>query len=258
MKEFGIIGYPLEHSFSAQYFNRKFVQEHISAQYSSFPMPEISDFPRLCEQHSFCGLNVTCPHKERIIPWLDSLDPVAAAIGAVNVIRFHNGKRMGYNTDAIGFRNSILPFLQARHTAALVLGTGGAAKAVNYALRSLEIETTFVSRRPAHDLLQSHSRQTCIGYDDLNEDIMRRHFLIVNCTPLGMFPDISGYPPLPYYMLTAEHLLYDVIYNPEETVFLRFGRERGCRTLNGLQMLYGQAVAAWDIWKSDCFPIDNA
>lgn len=252
MKEFGIIGYPLEHSFSAQYFNRKFVQEHIPAHYSSFPLQNINGFPALCEQHTFCGLNVTCPHKERIISWLDTLDSVAAAVGAVNVIHFHGNQRIGYNTDAVGFRSSILPYLTPLHSSALILGTGGAAKAVNYALHSLGIGTTFVSRRPTISLQHLLKQQKCIGYSDLNEDIMRRNLLIVNCTPLGMVPDVSACPPIPYHLLTDKHLLYDVIYNPAETLFLRLGREHGCRTVNGLQMLYGQASAAWDIWKNDC------
>ncbi|HCS88033.1 MAG TPA: shikimate dehydrogenase [Bacteroidales bacterium] len=228
------------------------MQEHIPAHYSSYPLRNIKDFPNLCEKHSFSGLNVTYPYKEHIIHYLDTLDPVAATIGAVNVIHFHRNQRIGYNTDAAGFRSSILPYLTPMHSSALILGTGGAAKAVNFALHSLGLQTTFVSRQPETSLQHLQKQQKCIGYSDLNEDIVRRNLLIVNCTPLGMIPDVAEYPHIPYSALTDKHLLYDVIYNPAETLFLRLGREHGCLTANGLQMLYGQAMAAWDIWKNDC------
>ncbi len=250
IKEFGLIGYPLGHSFSAQYFNDKFSREHIAANYQTYPMPDINRFPELCRQHTFCGLNVTFPHKENILSFLDELSPEAAAIGAVNVIRFADNKRIGYNTDTIGFRLSIAQQLQPKHTAALILGTGGAAKAVQFALRNLGLTTLFVSRNPQHTSLRPNDKQQCITYGDITQDTINRHHLIVNCTPLGMEPHTDTCPPIPYHWLTPEHILYDVIYNPQETLFLRHGREQQCHTINGLQMLYAQAQAAWNIWNN--------
>lgn len=251
IKEYGLIGYPLGHSFSAQYFNDKFSREHIAADYRTYPLPDINQFPALCLQHTFCGLNVTFPHKENILPFLDELSPDAAAIGAVNVIRFAHNKRIGYNTDTIGFRLSIEPHLHAEHSAALILGTGGAAKAVHYALRQLGLTTLFVSRNPQQTSLRSDDKQQCITYRDITQDIISRHLLIVNCTPLGMEPYTNACPPIPYHWLTPGHILYDVIYNPQETLFLRHGREQQCHTLNGLKMLHAQAQAAWNIWNSN-------
>ncbi len=251
IKEFGLIGYPLGHSFSAQYFNDKFQREHIAAHYQTYPLQDLSQFPSLCRQHAFCGLNVTFPHKENILRFLDELSPDAAAIGAVNVIHFADNKRIGYNTDSVGFRLSIAPLLQTKHSAALILGTGGAAKAVRFALQQLGLNSLFVSRNPQQTSLQPDDKQQCIAYQDITHDIITKHLLIVNCTPLGMEPDTNNCPPIPYHWLTHEHILYDVIYNPKETLFLRHGREQQCQTHNGLQMLYGQAQAAWNIWNNN-------
>lgn len=244
---FGLIGYPLGHSFSAQYFNEKFCREGIPAHYELYPMPNLNAFPALCRAHDLSGLNVTYPHKQAILPYLDGLDAGAAAIGAVNVIRFNNGQRIGYNTDTIGFRTSITPLLQPQHTAALILGTGGAAKAVSYALQQLGIAVTFVSRQPD----QAAIGHACIAYNEITKETIQHNKLIINCTPLGMAPLQDKYPPIPYNQLTDKHLLYDVIYNPHETLFLQQGRDRGCLTANGLQMLHGQAAAAWEIWNKE-------
>ncbi len=237
--QFGIIGNPLEHSFSAPYFNEKFAREGIDARYEAYPIQQVEEFVGLCQMHDFIGLNVTYPYKESIIPYLDALDETAAAIGAVNVIRFVDGKKIGYNTDVIGFMEALQPLLQPQHTSALILGTGGAAKAITYALKKLGIGYRFVSRDASRGL----------SYESLTKDTIRTNKLIINCTPLGMYPNIETYPAIPYEHLTAEHLLYDVVYNPAKSVFLQKGEERGARTHNGLEMLHGQACAAWEIWQ---------
>ena len=253
MKHFGIIGYPLEHSFSAQYFNRKFKEENIDAEYSLYPLKDIKDFPLLIERHQFAGLNVTMPYKQSVIPFLAGLDESARESGAVNVISIRDGLLWGYNTDAIGFKDSLNPILRESDKQALVLGTGGAAHAIAYALRVLNINATFVSRQPATACgLQPNVRRRSplpvISYHDLTEQVMATHPLIVNCTPLGMHPRTENKPPIPYEMLTAAHFLYDCIYNPDETLFLKEGIRRGCRTKNGIEMLHGQARKAWEIW----------
>ncbi|MBQ8100238.1 MAG: shikimate dehydrogenase [Paludibacteraceae bacterium] len=242
MQHFGIIGFPLEHSFSANYFNRKFAEEHIDAEYRLYPLDDIRQFPCLCETHDFTGLNVTLPYKEQVIPYLDELDDTARKIGAVNVIRFRNGRLRGYNTDALGFMESFAtadnpPADTSRQ--ALVLGTGGAAKAVHYGLRRLGIEPHYVSRRAGTDYT----------YADLTQEVVNRHCVVVNCTPLGMYPAVEAYAPFPFEWLTSRHLVYDVIYNPEQTLFLQQATARGARTMNGIGMLYGQARAAWQIWS---------
>ena len=237
MRHYGIIGYPLHHSFSAKYFSEKFEQEGIEAEYSLYPIG-MEDLRLKIEDlfHRLDGMNVTMPYKQTIIPYLDRLDETAEAVGAVNVVH----KRVGYNTDCIGFMESIKPLLRAFDRKALVLGTGGASKAVCYGLKQLGIATTLVSRTPKDGM---------IGYSDLTEGLMAEHTIIVNCTPLGMVPDTESYPPIPYELISAQHLLFDCIYNPEETVFLRKGRAQGAKTQNGIEMLYGQAKAAWKIWN---------
>ena len=241
MKHFGIIGYPLHHSFSAQLFQQKFVLEHIDAEYSLYPIEHIEQFPELTERISFSGMNVTMPYKQSVIPYLDALDETAQAVGAVNVIRFSQGRKIGYNTDVIGFMDAIRKLLLPSDVRALVLGTGGASKAVVFGLSRLGIETTLVSRDPAKGLT----------YQALSEKIMRQHSIIINATPLGMTPHIDTLPPIPYEQLTQTHLLFDLVYNPEETRFLAEGYKRGCRIENGMQMLFGQARAAWDIWQKE-------
>ena len=225
MRHFGIIGYPLVQSFSAKYFNEKFA-----------PLKELTA-ERVNELLNYLdGMNVTIPYKQAIIPYLDRLDETAEAIGAVNVVHKH----VGYNTDCLGFIDSIRPLLRADDRKALVLGTGGASKAVCYGLRKLGVIPTLVSRTPKAGML---------GYKDLTEDIMKEHSLIVNCTPLGMFPEVDACPDIPYAFITAQHLLFDCIYNPAETLFLQKGKAQGATTQNGMEMLYGQAKAAWKIWN---------
>lgn len=237
MRHFGIIGYPLLHSFSARYFNEKFATEHIDAEYSLYPMKGLTG-ERMNElMVHLAGFNVTLPHKQAVIPFLERLDETAQAIGAVNVV--HN--RVGYNTDCLGFIDSIRPLLRDYDRKALVLGTGGASKAVCYGLRKLGVQPTLVSRTPKEGML---------GYEDLNEIVMEEHTVIVNCTPLGMLPDVDSCPAIPYEMITARHLLFDCVYNPEETLFLHKGKAQGATIRNGMEMLTGQAKAAWEIWNN--------
>lgn len=238
MRHFGIIGFPLQQSFSAKYFNEKFETSGIDAEYSLYPLKELTS-ERVNElMNTLDGMNVTLPHKQAVMPYLDGLDETAEAIGAVNVIY----KRVGYNTDCLGFLESIRPLVRDYDKKALVLGTGGASKAVCYGLRKLGIIPTLVSRTPKEGML---------GYDQLTEEVMAEHTIIVNCTPLGMFPDENHCPAIPYERITARHLLFDCIYNPAETLFLKQGKAQGATIQNGLEMLYGQAKAAWKIWNSD-------
>lgn len=239
MKHYGIIGKPVAQSFSARYFSDKFIRENIDAQYERYELNQIEEVLPYMEQLD--GFNVTIPYKQAIIPYLKGLDDTARKIGAVNVV---NKNHIGFNTDCIGFMNSIRPMLLTTDKKALILGTGGAAKAVRYGLNQMGLETTYVSRTPDKD-----TGEKTIGYDDLTEDIISMHTVIVNCTPLGMWPDTDNCAPIPYSFLTSAHLLYDCVYNPEETLFLMHGRQQGARTLNGLGMLYGQAEAAWKIWN---------
>lgn len=236
MRHFGIIGYPLHHSFSAKYFNEKFTTSHIDAEYSLIPLKELTE-QRVNElMNSLNGFNVTFPYKQAIIPYLDRLDETAEVIGAVNVVYKH----VGYNTDCLGFMESMRPLVRPYDKKALVLGTGGASKAVCYGLRKLGICPTLVSRTP-HD-------QT-IGYTNLTDEVMAEHTIIINCTPLGMAPDIDSCPAIPYEKITARHLLFDCVYNPEETLFLSKGKAQGATIKNGMEMLFGQAKAAWGIWN---------
>ncbi len=245
--QFGIIGNPLEHSFSAQFFTELFQREGIDAVYELYPLDSIADLPELLTTHSFTGLNITYPFKESIIPYLDALAPTAQQIGAVNVVHFHHGKSIGYNTDCLGFQQSLsfainrTPNAERRTpNAALILGTGGAAKAIAFALQQMGIPYQYVSRNATRG----------ISYNALTAEIIQAHKLIINCTPLGMSPLQDACPDIPYHLLTTEHLLYDVIYNPAQTLFLQQGKAHGARTINGLQMLIGQAQAAWQIWKA--------
>ena len=235
MRHYGIIGYPLQHSFSARYFSQKFAREGIDAEYSLYPMEDLkSQIEELLNRLD--GFNVTMPYKQAIIPYLDALDETAKAVGAVNVVH----QRVGYNTDCIGFMESIRPLLRANDQKALVLGTGGASKAVCYGLQQLGLTPTLVSRT---------KREGVLTYAELTEEVMAAYTVIVNCTPLGMYPQIDHCPEIPYEYLSARHLLFDCVYNPEETLFLRRGAAQGAKTQNGIEMLYGQAKAAWKIWN---------
>ena len=243
MKQFGLIGYPLSHSFSKGYFAEKFAKENINdSKYDTFPLAKIEDFIPLCEAYpSLVGLNVTIPYKEQIIPYLDSLDVEAKAIGAVNTIKFHNGQKIGYNSDCYGFEMSLIPLLQPHHTSALILGTGGASKAVEYVLKKLNISYQYVSR---------NKTENTITYAELNEgNKLQNTHLIINTTPVGMYPNTDTCPPIMYNQLNAHFLLYDLVYNPEETLFLKHGKACGAQTKNGLEMLYLQAERSWQIWN---------
>ena len=246
MDKYGLIGYPLRHSFSISYFNQKFSDEKIMAKYENY---EISSIDQLIEvlasNPELRGLNVTIPYKEKVIPYLDDLSPEARAIGAVNVIKvIHQGKKLllkGYNSDVTGFTRSIEPMLQPRwHKKALVLGTGGAAKAVSYGLKSLGLEPVYVSR---------YEKEGCICYDNITADLIHEYNVIVNCTPVGMYPNTDVCPPLPYEALDHHNILYDLIYNPDETLFMRRGAQYGAATKNGLEMLLLQAFASWEYWN---------
>lgn len=238
MRHFGIIGNPVKQSFSAKFFAEKFSREGIDAEYSLYPLDKIEDAPALMKQLD--GLNVTIPYKQAVMPYLDRLDDTAREIGAVNVVKCEKqGDKhilTGYNTDCIGFMDTIRPHLKEHHTSALVLGTGGAAKAVYYGLKQLGIEPIYVSRTKN------------LTYNQLTEDIVREHKVIVNCTPLGMWPQTDSCADIPYSAIIDKHLLFDCVYNPEKTEFLRRGEEHGAEIVNGLGMLYGQAEAAWKIW----------
>ncbi|MBF1399114.1 shikimate dehydrogenase family protein [Prevotella histicola] len=245
MDKYGLIGYPLGHSFSVGYFNEKFSNEHINAKYINFEIPSIEDFAEVIESNpELRGLNVTIPYKELVIPYLDSLSPEANAIGAVNVIRItRKGDKThlkGFNSDVIGFTRSIEPLLERHHKKALILGTGGASKAVDYGLRSLGIETKFVSRT---------KRPGFFTYEEITPEIIKDYNIIVNCTPLGMYPNTDVCPTLPYEAMDSHNLLYDLLYNPDETLFMQKGKEHGAITKNGLEMLLLQAFASWEFWN---------
>lgn len=244
MKLFGLIGHPLTHSFSKKYFTEKFVKENITdCEFLLFDIPNIKEFRNVLEQNpNLKGLSVTIPYKEVVMEYLDEIDETAKKIGAVNTIKIENNNLIGYNTDYFGFKQSLKPFLEISQERALILGTGGASKAVFYALNSLNIKCLFVSRNPKND--------NEISYEDVNEYIIRNHQIIVNTTPIGTFPNINEKPTINYNELTSKHLLYDLVYNPSETQFLKEGKQRRAMVLNGLQMLQLQAEKAWEIWNS--------
>ena len=246
MKKYGLLGYPLGHSFSRNYFNQKFEAERIDAEYLNFEIPEIKEIKIVIKENpELNGLNVTIPYKEQVIPYLDDLDEDARLIGAVNVIKFSKGlfgkvKLKGYNSDIIGFKQSIEPLLKEHHRKALILGTGGASKAVFQGLKQLGVASTFVSRK---------AKEYCITYEEITPKVMEQYTVIVNTTPLGMYPNVNACPAIPYELLTSDHLLYDLLYNPDETLFMRKGKEKGAVVKNGLEMLLLQAFAAWEIWQ---------
>lgn len=247
MRIFGLIGYPLSHSFSKKYFSEKFDREQIEdAQYELFELEQITSFPELiASQPGLSGLNVTIPHKQAVIPYLDELHDSAQKVGAVNVIRFHKDKLIGYNSDYFGFYQSLLNWLpgdRSRFTA-LVLGTGGASKAVCAALNDLEIPYSLVSRQAGANSLSYEQLQA-------SPDILQTPRLIINTTPLGMSPKTDAAPPIVYDKLRPEHFLYDLVYNPQETRFMQLGKEQGAQVKNGLEMLQLQAEKAWEIWNN--------
>jgi shikimate dehydrogenase len=247
MELFGLIGYPLTHSFSKKYFSEKFQAEGLTeVSYELFPIAEIGHLNRLLAENSnLRGLNVTIPYKVAVLDFVDELDPAAAYIGAVNTlsVAYEQGKPKlkGYNTDAFGFRKSLEPLLEPHHQRALIFGDGGAAKAVKYVLEQLNISYTSVLRSPA---------KSCISYTDLNKQMLSDASILVNTTPLGTYPNIDSCPDIPYQFIGPEHLAYDLVYNPEETKFLRMAKAHGAKTKGGLEMLHLQAERAWEIWTA--------
>lgn len=241
MKKFGLIGKNISYSFSRKFFQEKFNQLQIDATYENFDLQHIEELKLVLQKNkSLNGLNVTIPYKESILPFLDELSPEAQQIQAVNTIKIRNNQLIGYNTDAFGFMKSLFPILEKQHTHALILGTGGASKAVANALKSMGIEYRFVSRNP---------QQQDLAYADLDETIIQEHQLIINCTPVGTHPKVKESPALPYQFLESSHLLYDLVYNPPITEFLAKGKIRGCSIYNGKKMLEYQAERAWQIWN---------
>ena len=244
MRRYGLIGYPLGHSFSQRYFTEKFEREGISdCTYSNFSLGQIGELPAVLGDAALCGLNVTIPYKEQVISFLDALSPVVEEIGACNCIRVADGMLTGHNTDVVGFEQSLVPQLGAHHRQSLVLGTGGASKAVEYVLRKLGIAYRLVSRRPRSDTGD-------LGYEDVDAGLLGLSTLVINTTPVGMYPHTDECPPLPYEALTPGHYLYDLIYNPERTLFLRNGEQRGAIVKNGQEMLVLQAEESWRIWNA--------
>ena len=249
MNRYGLIGFPLKHSFSAEFFAEKFRRENIDAEYLNFEIEDIQEIRHIILfNQKLKGLNVTIPYKEQVIPFLDEISPEAQKIGAVNVIKmerregdFYFYKLTGYNTDYIGFKQSLAPLINpASHKKALILGTGGASKAVAQALTDMQIDWRYVSRTP------SAGRFT---YTELSPEIISDYTLIVNASPVGTFPEADHCPDIPYELLTPRHLLYDLVYNPEETLFLQKGKAQGATIKNGREMLQLQALAAWEIWQ---------
>ncbi|MCZ4409666.1 shikimate dehydrogenase [Cryomorphaceae bacterium 1068] len=243
MRRFGLIGETLAYSFSKDYFQKKFTDLQIRATYENFELAEIEEVAKLLSIEQLSGLNVTIPYKEAVIPFLDEIDPTAKEVGSVNTIKFKNGKTIGYNTDVIGFENSLKPFLEHGMDRALILGTGGASKAVAYVLKKIGLDLLFVSRNP--------SGSNEISYQECNSNAVKWHRLIVNTTPVGTSPNITDAPPIAYKGITKSHLLYDLIYNPPKTLFLKEGEARGASIQNGLSMLKIQAEKSWDIWNSE-------
>lgn len=246
MRTYGLIGFPLTHSFSQKYFSQKFERDKIAdSEFKNFPLEDISKLPSLIKENpTLRGLSITIPHKQRVIEFLDEIDPAAREIGAVNCVKrwkMEDGKWMmaGYNTDVYGFEQSLKPLLKPHHTKALILGTGGASKAVAYVLKKLKVDFRIVSRT-----------NSIILYSQIDRSIMEENSLIVNTTPLGMFPKVNECPDIPYEFITPKHLLYDLTYNPEVSLFLQKGQEKGAQIKNGLEMLHVQADKAWEIWNS--------
>ena len=247
MKTYGVIGYPLTHTFSPRYFTEKFKRLRLSdCRYIPREISDLKELNAWIKQEKVLGFNVTIPYKRQILSSLDYIQPAAFLMKSVNCVKVNwkttaHYELVGFNTDVIGFRQSLEPILKSHHTRALILGTGGAAAAVAYVLRKLNIPFLYVSRNP------DHADQ--ISYQDLSKDMMQLHTLIINTTPIGMYPQVNAAPEIPYEYLTSMHLLYDLIYNPEETLFLKWGAKQGAGVKNGYEMLTLQAEASWDFWN---------
>jgi shikimate dehydrogenase len=244
MKWYGLLGKTLKHSFSKAYFTAKFNTLGITdCKYENFELASIDKFPELLRHNPLIkGLNVTIPYKEEVLPFLDVKNDIVEQVNACNTIKISNGKLSGYNTDVVGFQQSLQKLLEPYHANALILGTGGASKAVQYALKSLHITYQNVSRTKS---------TTSITYDELNEATLSSHQLIINTSPIGMFPNLEEAPPIPFEFVTPKHLLFDLIYNPAKTLFLTKGEEKGAKIANGMAMLVLQAEESWKIWNSD-------
>jgi shikimate dehydrogenase len=245
MKTYGLVGYPLTQSFSQKYFTQRFENEKIDAQYLNFSIESIGEFPEILDDNeSLEGLNVTIPYKEKVIPFINELDSIAQKVGAVNLIKIGERKSkpylIGSNSDVYGFKQSLKPFLKPHHTNALILGTGGASKAVRYVLKELGISYKLVSRKPKTDWLT---------YSDITPQLLKDSPLIINTTPLGMFPNIDGCPTLPFEAINGNHLVFDMVYNPLQTILLKKSADAGANTLNGYQMLILQAEKSWEYWS---------
>jgi shikimate dehydrogenase len=246
MRRYGLIGYPLTHSFSQRYFTEKFEREGIKDKdctYSNFSLPQIGELTGVLADPELCGFNITIPYKEQVIGWLDEQDEVVQAVGACNCVRIRDGQLKGYNTDVIGFEQSFVPKLTGDHKKALVLGSGGAAKAVMYVLRRLGIDYRLITRA-------NTPAEGSMNYTEVDSALLAEYTVIINTTPLGMHPRTEDCPPLPYEALTPRHYLFDLIYNPARTLFLQKGEERGAVVENGHEMLILQAEESWRIWNS--------
>jgi shikimate dehydrogenase len=240
-KIYGLIGKNINYSFSKNFFNNKFENEKINAVYINFDIKKIEEFKTIVTENNISGLNITIPYKESIINQLDYVDPTAKEIGAVNTIKFHNNILSGYNTDYLGFYTSIKNIVNS-NTKALILGTGGASKAIAYTLKILKIKYLFVSR--------SKKNKNYINYNEISKEIINKHNLIINCTPLGTFPEINQIPQIPISLITNRHIVYDLIYNPSKSLLLKKSEENGATIINGYQMLENQAMESWKIWNS--------
>ncbi len=241
MDKYGIIGNPLGHSFSKGFFTEKFAREGIDAEYLNFQIPKIGKLTEVLQENpELRGINVTLPYKTEVIPFLDELSDEAREIGAVNVVQIRNGHLKGFNSDIIGFTRSIQPLLKPHHRKALILGTGGASRAIRVGLTRLGLEWKYVSRTP---------REGMITYEDITAETLREYEVIVNCSPVGMFPKVDECPAIPYEFLTQDNLLYDLVYNPENTLFMKKGALQGAVVKNGLEMLHLQAIASWEFWN---------
>lgn len=245
MNRYGLIGFPLSHSFSEKYFASKFLREGITdCAYQNFPIENIGDLPKLINKtKDLKGLNVTIPYKEKVLQFLTEGNRVVKAIGACNCIKVQDNTLLGYNTDAIGFEKSLLPLLKPQHSKALILGEGGAAKAVSYVLEKLGIEYLYVVRRET-------SGNNKVLFTNLTDSLIASHTLIVNSTPIGTYPNVLECPPINYEVLDSDHYLYDLIYNPEKTMFLQKGEAKGATIKNGYEMLVSQAEESWKIWTA--------
>jgi len=244
MRLFGLIGYPLSHSFSKKYFSEKFEQEGLTdCRYDLFPVETIEKFPEICKSHpELVGLNVTVPYKKAVLPYLDSVENIPGELKACNCIKIQQGKLIGYNTDCTGFEKSFIPLLKPHHQKALVLGNGGATAAVIFVLKERGLDFDIVSRTV-------HNGST-LTYKDVDKRIIEDHLVIINTTPLGMYPGTNGCPDIPYQFIADQHFLFDLVYNPSKTLFLQKGEERGATIKNGGEMLLFQAEESWRIWNS--------